>query len=332
MDKLKILVIAAAAASLCASCVKPESSGLNDGNKRYLDAWMKINHPEAIREGMGIYILDETAGAGTAFGNPEDYPYAYVSYTSSDLDGNIQETTDADIAKQVGTYNDASYYGPVVKLRSITAFTAGQEMVLSPMRVGGTRKAVIPGWFATLNRYDTEKEYLDQVTGDDCIYTVTVHDVIKDITQWQIDSIARYLTHQYSHAIDSTKFGFYYIQTKEPVDTTSFDSSAKVYVNYTGSLLNGKVFDTSDANTAKDAGLYSSSKTYEPMEVTLNSDYKEIQGVIEGIALCVSRMKKGEKGTCVFYSGIGYQGESKTSIPAFSPLRFDLEMLGTSKN
>ena len=91
------------------------------------------------------------------------------------------------------------------------------------------------------------------------------------------------------------------------------------------------MFDTSDANTAKDAGLYSASKTYEPLGITINSDYKEITDVIEGMALCVSRMKKGEKGTCVFYSDIGYKGESKGSIPAFSPLRFDVEMLGTTK-
>ena len=331
MNKLKILLIAAAAASLCTSCFRSESSGLNDGNKRYFDAWMKINHPDALREGMGIYILDETTGSGASIGKAEDYPFAYVTYTSSDLDGNILETTEADIAKQVGTYSDANYYGPVVKLRSLTGFTAGQEMVLTPMRVGGSRKAVIPGWFDTAYRYETEQEYLDKVTGDDCIYSVTLHEVIKDLAVWQIDSISRYLTHQYSHPVDSVKYGFYYIQTVPPTDTVSFSSGTKVYVNYTGSLLNGKVFDTSDANTAKDAGLYSASKTYEPLGITLNSDYKEITDVIEGFALCVSKMKKGEKGTCVFYSDIGYKGESQGSIPAFSPLRFDIEMLGTTK-
>ena len=66
MNKLNILLIAAAAASLCTSCFRSESSGLNDGNKRYFDAWMKINHPDAMREGMGIYILDETAGSGAS--------------------------------------------------------------------------------------------------------------------------------------------------------------------------------------------------------------------------------------------------------------------------
>jgi len=331
MNKLNILLTTVAAASICVSCVKSESSGLNDANKRYFDAWMKINHPDAVREGSGIYILDETIGSGASVGDAEDYPYAYITYTSSDLDGNIEETTDADVAKQIGTYDSSNYYGPVVKLRSVTGFTAGQEMVLSPMYIGGTRKAVIPGWFDSVNRYDTEQDYLDKVTGDDCIYTVTVHEVIKDISQWQIDSIATYLERQYSHPVDSVKYGFYYVQTQAPTDTSSFESGAKVYVNYTGSLLNGKVFDTSDANTAKDADIYSSGKTYEPLEVTLNDDYKEMDGVIEGLALCVSRMKKGEKGTCVFYSGIGYQGEAKSSIPAFSPLQFEIEMLGTEK-
>ena len=72
MNRLGILVIAAAAA-VCVSCVRSESSGLNDANKRYFDAWMKINHPDAKRDGLGIYILEETAGTGISAGKAEDF-------------------------------------------------------------------------------------------------------------------------------------------------------------------------------------------------------------------------------------------------------------------
>ena len=68
MNRFGILVIAASAA-LCFSCVRSEQSGINDANKRYFDAWMKINHPDAIRDGLGIYILDETTGKGVKAGN-----------------------------------------------------------------------------------------------------------------------------------------------------------------------------------------------------------------------------------------------------------------------
>ena len=39
-------------------------------------------------------------------------------------------------------------------------------------------------------------------------------------------------------------------------------------------------------------------------------------------------MKKGEKGIAIFYSNMGYKDQASSNIPAFSPLRFDLEMIG----
>ena len=333
MNRLGILVIAAAAA-VCASCVRPESSGINDANKRYFDAWMKINHPDAKRDGLGIYILEETTGTGMSAGKAEDYPYAYITYTTTDLEGNISETTDADVAKQIGTFNEtATYYGPIIRLRNSTALTAGQEMIIDPMKVGGTRKAVIPGWLNSATyRANTEDGYLNNVTGSDAIMTLTLHDVIKDLTAWQLDSISRYLSHHYPTPIDSLKYGFYYIQTQPPTEDVGFGSGDKVYVNYTGRLLNGRVFDTSIADTAKVAGIYKTSgKEYVPMEVNMDDDYNEITDVVKGMAICLSVMKKGEKGTCIFYSDLGYEGTDKGLIPAFSPLRFDVEMLGTEK-
>lgn len=332
MNKLKILAIAAAAAALACSCARTDSTGLNDANKRYFDAWMKLHYPDAVRDGLGVYIIDETVGDGPSVGSVDDFPYVYVVSTTRDLEGNVTETSDALIAQQVGTYSDSKYYGPTIKLRTMTTLSAGQEMVIAPMRVGGTRTAVIPGWFSTTSyRYETENDYLNSVTGDDCVYTVTVRDAIKDITKWQIDSVETYLHRNYSQPLDSLIYGLYYIQTQAPTDTSAFDSGATVYVNYTGSLLNGKVFDTSDKDTAKDHGLYSASHDYSPLSVTLNDDYKEMEDVVTGFAYAVSKMRKGEKGTWIFISDLGYQGSGSGTIPGFSPLRFDLEMIGTKK-
>ena len=339
MNRFKILAIAAAAAALAASCVRSESSGLNDANKRYFDAWMQIHHPDAVREGLGVYILDETVGSGASVGKSEDYPYLYITYTSRDLDGNITETTDAAVARQVGSYTDRNYYGPTVKMRLATAMTAGQEMVIAPMRVGGSRTAAIPGWFSTAYRYDKEQDYLNRITGEDCIYTVTIKDVIKDISAWQIDSVTRYITRNYGHPVDSLKYGFYYIRTQEPTDTASFEPGTAVSVNYTGRLLNGKVFDTTDEKTAKDAGMYSASSEYSPLTVNMAEEYESITtstssgegSLVKGFSFCVSRMRTGEKGTCIFISDLGYEANAQGGIPAYSPLLFEVEMVGKKK-
>ena len=337
MNRLNIILFAAAAATLLGSCAKSETTGVNDGNKRYFDAWMKINHPGAVREGLGIYILEETVGSGASAGTAKDYPYAYVSYTATDLDGNILDSTDESVAKQIGKFDPTSnHYGPVIRLRNSTAMTAGLEMTLNTMRVGGTRKAAIPGWFNTSSvRYSTEDEYLKNITGDDIILSLKLHEVIKDVDQWQLDSIDRYIRRTYHHPVDSTKYGFYYIQTQEPSDTNGFSTSS-VYINYTGKLLDGTVFDSTDEKTAKDAGIYKAGHTYSPLKVTMASDYSDISfstgsgtgSFVDGFSYCLSKMRTGEKGTCIFYAEIGYKGTDKDMIPAFSPLRFDIEMIG----
>ena len=339
MNRLSIILCAAAAATLMASCAKNETTGLNEASKRYLESWMKIHHPEAVKNASGIYILEETSGSGKEAGKPEDFPYAYVSYTATDLDGNIKETTEESVAKQLGTYDPAkNHYGPVVRLRNSTAMTAGQEMVLNSMRVGGSRKAVIPGWFNTSSyRYTTEDDYLKNVTGDDSILSVKLHDVISDIDVWQIDSMARYMIHTFRALPDSLKYGFYYFQVVPPSDTTSFDAGTSVYIDYTGRLLDGTVFDSTDEKTAKDAGIYKAGSSYSPMKVTMASEYTDISfstgsgtgSFVNGFSYCLSRMRKGEKGICIFYSGLGYEGSGKDMIPGFSPLRFDIEMIGT---
>ena len=342
MNRLSIIIFAASAATLLASCAKNEPTGANDANKRYLEAWVKIHHPSAVKSGLGIYILDEKTGTGKEAGDPSDYPYALVSYTATDLDGNIKESTEESVAKQLGTYDPANnHYGPVVRLRNSTAMTAGQEMVLNTMRVGGIRKAVIPGWFSTNTvRYSTEDDYLKNVTGEDSILSVELHEVISDIDQWQIDSMSRYMLRTFHAVPDSLKYGFYYFQVVPPVDTTGFANSATVYINYTGRLLNGEVFDSTSEKIAKDAGIYSTSGNYSPMAVNMADEYSDITfntgsgtaSFVDGFSYCLSRMRTGERGICIFYSGLGYQGSGQGMIPAFSPLRFEIEMIGTEQN
>ena len=340
MKRLDILLCAAVLAALSASCAKNDPTGANDANKRYLEAWIKIHHPNAEKSGLGVYIIDEQQGSGKEAGSSEDFPFAFVSYTITDLEGNVSETTDEELSKQIGTYKKGSYYGPVIRLRNSTSMTAGQEIVLNGMRTGGSRKAVIPGWFNTKQvRYNSEDGYMANVTGDDTILSLTLHDVIKDITAWQLDSMARYMAHTFHSVPDSLKYGFYYFQTKEPSDTNSFTSGSTVRINYTGQMLNGQVFDTTDEKTAKDWDIYSESKTYNPVTVKMADDYTEIKfstssgdtGLIKGFAYCLSRMKTGEKGTCIFYSDLGYEATGSGSIPTYSPLRFDIEMLGATK-
>lgn len=352
MNQKLYFLTAFAAVLTMAGCAKQSSLGQNSNSKKQLEAWMQLHYPKAGQTGLGCYILEDEEGTGPVLGDMYTYPYFSMKYTAKDLNGNISESTEATVAKQLGTYKSCNYYGPVTADRhtattsstyysteTVYSIPAGLDDVISTMKVGGHRKAVIPGWLMTFSRHNTSSEYMDNESGTHMMYDIEITDAIYDLFKFQVDSIERYMDHNLVK-VDSTINGLYYIQTAPPTDTTTYKSGDVVYVNYVGRLLNGQVFDTTIKDTAKIHGIYNPSTSYTSMGVKLAENYKENSmasssdsKLIAGFSYCVSHMKKGEKGTVVFYSTLGY-GESASGkiIPAFSPLRFDIEFLGNKES
>lgn len=109
--------------------------------------------------------------------------------------------------------------------------------------------------------------------------------------------------------VKPTTSGLYYIEKIKGTGPGAM-AGKKVRVNYTGTLLNGKVFD--------------SSKDKKPpyYEFTLGAG-QVIKGWDEGIAL----MNKGGKATFVIPSSIAYGERSMGEIQPYSILVFDVELL-----
>ncbi len=109
-----------------------------------------------------------------------------------------------------------------------------------------------------------------------------------------------------------TASGLYYIETLEGTGATPLRGD-KVEVNYTGKLLDGTVFDSSyDRN--------------EPLEFTLGAG-QVISGWEEGIAL----MKQGGKATMIIPSNLAYGPYGRSTIPPYSTLVFEVELVKVSK-
>ena len=104
--------------------------------------------------------------------------------------------------------------------------------------------------------------------------------------------------------------GLYYVPGVTNPNGTRALIGTTVSVLYTGALMDGTVFDASSkhGNT--------------PIDFVLGRG-QVIQGWDEGIAL----MRKGEKGTLLIPSSLGYGSRGSGTIPGNSVLRFEVELV-----
>ena len=198
--------------------------------------------------------------------------------------------------------------------------------------------------------YDTVEEYLGNASDySNTIYEFTVKDFTDSIDVWQADSIERYIIKEYSSlaTFSNDTTGFYFKRNGSlPESAKEFPSDTTIYINYTGKLLNGLVFDTTDEKIAKDNNIYSASKEYTPVRINWANSYSEItmgsssSTVIQGFAMTLWRMRCAPDGgywkdkcTGIFYSNLGYgYSGSGSSIPGYAPLIFEIEIVDEPKD
>lgn len=118
------------------------------------------------------------------------------------------------------------------------------------------------------------------------------------------DQINSYVTSKSLTVTEKTASGLRYIVTKANPTGATLKAGQTINVNYAGTLLSGKSFDSGNFNFVLGGG-------------------RVIAGFDEGIA----KMRVGEKATLIFPSSLGYGSQSAGSIPANSPLVFDIEVV-----
>ena len=340
------LISLGAFALLSTGCAKTIQTSSKDFTKKYFDAWLQTNLPNAEHHGLGIYILPELEKEGTGEAIT-DSSFVMAHFTKRAIDGTIVETSEEELAKQLGLWKEANWYGPkkifVYKGSTIT----GIYETLIDMKVGGERTAVIPSWHTSYKWRDTEQEYIDNNENDaDMIISVKIDDVTKDLEQWTLDSLQSYCKRNLGLELkDTTSKGFYYKPLSLPAtDTTKakIKADSSVFINYTGRLLNGQVFDTTIEDTAKTYHIYDPSRSYKPAKISWAEKSEDIQmvtesgasGLITGFQKLLWEMNtpqpkgKGcvQKGVGVFWYNLAYKDKATGGIiPPFSSLRFDIE-------
>jgi len=119
-----------------------------------------------------------------------------------------------------------------------------------------------------------------------------------------------------------TASGLYYIELEKGKGKKA-EAGKKVSVNYTGMLIDGKVFDTSVEESAKKAGSYNPQRPYKPLEFQLGAG-QMIMGFDEGVAL----MNIGGKARLIMPSQLGYGDQGQRGIiPPSATLIFEVELV-----
>ena len=342
--KLAYFFVACAILALYPACAKQGTTEVNDANLRYWKAWVntgKAEHPEYLwqKTPLGSYILESEGGEGAPLGSDALVSYLSVYYTISDIDGNIVTSNREEVAKQLGTYSESGYYDPAVWKRGAGSIPPGYDELISIMAPGQRIKAVLPGWLTETSYvvYKTEEEYVKNVSGTPYMLDIQVVSGIFDLDLYQRNQLVTAARRLYGISLseaDTVSTGLYYIQLAEPTDTTAFTSGVTVQVDYVGRFHTGRCFDTSVKDTAKVYHLYNSSSTYSPLSVNWGDDASSITvgdqqtSLISGFQRALFKMKTGEKGAALFVSDLGYGGTGSGKVPGYSPLIFEIEVLG----
>lgn len=299
------------------SCAQEKEESANDIQKQILDAYISVYYPNAEQMPSGLTYIDRKIGTGDTL---EKYNGAYVQFTTKTLEGNYTSTNNAELAKVLGTYSKSTYYGPRFYEIGYGSTYIGIEEMLIGMRAGGEATAIVPPWLTS-----TEYSTASQAASTNMIYTFTLKKVIKDIMKFQLDSMASY-AHLHYPGLDTTSKG-YYFKNLVTGGKDTIESTASVKVRYIGRLLDGFIFDTNIADTAKKYGIYNASNEYAPLDVTYAEDINVMSennsGLRLGFCKALLEMDYEDHAFTMFYSELGYGSQgSGESIGPFQPLIF----------
>ena len=342
--KFKFITVAALVGILLFSCAQEEIESNASVQKRVLDAYLRINYPNVKPLPSGLVILSKTDGTGIS---PENEEAAYMWFNVKGLDGNYQSVMDKDIAKVLGTYSNADYYGPQLYALGFGEVVEGMNEAMQMMSKGSEMTVIIP---PSLSKYDAQNNSgygysteQSETVSVNLIYELKMGDVVTNLQKYQRDSLEKYRDIYYP-GLDSTANMFYF-KKLDGVATDTIEKNETAYVWYVGRLLDGFVFDTNIADTAKKYGIYVADKDYQPLEVVYEETYEEMAtsagtinvagntttsgdteggSYVPGFAKALKCMKYGDHAITFFGSGWGYGSTASGSIPSYSMLYFEM--------
>jgi FKBP-type peptidyl-prolyl cis-trans isomerase FkpA len=304
---------------------------LTIGSVAFLASCKKSDHPGYEKSESGLYskfYTHDEKGVKPMEGDMVKVSMVY----KNDKDSVLFDTKDP----KVNRSGDATIEFPLSK----SSFKGSFEEALSTMSVGDSASFLVNADSVYQKTFNVKElpPYITKgslLTFEVKLKKITAKDEVEKMRAKQMEEqkammekkkgeeaavLEKYLSDNKITA-KPTASGLYYIETTKGSGPKPMKGDT-VKVNYTGRLLDGTVFDTSDKDVAKKANVFQEGRPYEPIQFPVGEG-QVIPGWDEGIML----MSKGSKGKFIIPSAIGYGPQGGGPIPPFSPLEFDVELV-----
>ena len=324
--RFRILFILAAASLTAVSCAKKSEEDYNVTEQASLDAWMKLNAPDAQRLDNGMYIETVTPAPDGA-ATPKTGDWVRINYTGKSLEGNVFVTRYKEVAEQQGTSTLHTYYEPQYLLYESynSAFTQGQFIALQQMKEGQVVTIYMPsrlayGAYGSSYSGGYEGQY-SLSANVPAIITMELNEVVTDPAARETKQVMDYAVDQWGiERPDKDSTFFFQIIEGNDDEATAITEDSTVNIYYIGSFLDGFIFDTNIDSVAQ--------RVFNDYDENSATSYTPADGgMIQAFHEAVPKMHYGDRARMVFTSewGYGITGNSsgETVIQSYTPLVFE---------
>ncbi len=330
---------------LLSSCADEKSVDADTIQKNLLEAYMVVNYdknniPRPAQADMGYYYIPlRSTGSSTA---PVDERWIRYDISSRMPDGTLLFTSSKDIAKQDNSFSDLTHYTPdyFIMGEDYGYISRGiADAMKNYTKVGDSIRIIMYPNIVSSRYLPTTSS-----TGGPIILDIGIKDVVLSPDAKEAEDLLSYKNTSYPAAAplkgksgaDTTGIYFQELIPQPVADDIVVEDSDTVWVQYTGKYLDGYMFDTNIADSAKKYNRYS----YDPSKyaasglriIISNSNSDEDGQVVKGFEAAIRNMKVGSTAVVMFTSpwGYGAMGNSD-SDPKYASMMFYIRLLDVGK-
>lgn len=301
MKLFRFLPFLAAVPMLFTSCADEKGVNNETIERNLLDAYMVVNYddngiPRPAQADLGYYYIPLKSGGSTDV--PREEQWIRYDYTITKQDGTVVTTSSADVAKVNNFFSYFTHFAPNYSLfEAIKANTSKgvADAMKNHMKSGDSIRLILPpflaGTFTPSNN-----------PGKPVIIDVAVRDVVPSPVSREQSDLLAYVNANFSATTVDT-VGLYigelipYSGT-DKLDTIILKDGYTIEFLYTGKFIDGYMFETNVADTAKAHDVYVFGE-YKKLSCKLGEDDKNYP---KGLIRALKKMKVGSTSVTLFTS------------------------------